>query len=211
MVRRRDLNEKDMNKEVNKEEEEEEKIEVFDKRRIKTPDDVCDEEGEPDLDRTPLFVDRMKDEMEKKDARLREYIAAHKEKMAEIDLLRKRLEADVENRAETRFGDLIKNLFPIIDDFDRAIEHAKKENPDDPMLAGIVMLRDGFFKVLIDAGLEITDFAGKPFDPEKAQAVSTEVVDDEALDDIVIEQLAPGYLFNEKVLRPAIVRVGQKA
>lgn len=200
-----------MKQEVEKEPEEEEKIEVFDKRRIKTPDDVCEEEGEPDLDRTPLFVDKMKEEMEKKDSRLREYIAAHKEKMAEIDILRKKLEADVDNRAAARFGDLLKNLFPVIDDFDRAIEHARNDNPDDPMLTGVVMLRDGLFKVLTDAGLEITDFAGKPFDPEKAQAISTEAVEDEALDNIVIEQLAPGFLYNDKVLRPAMVRVGQKA
>lgn len=186
------------------------RIELVDKRRIKSVDDTCDEPGEPDLARIPFVVDRLKEEKEKSDSLLKEYIAAHKEKMAEIDELRTRLEADVDNRATSRFGEMLKGLLPLIDDFDRAIDHAKKTNPDDPMLAGVTMLREGLFTLLTKEGLEIIDCAGKPFDPELAQAVGTQIVDDDKLDNVVIEQVAPGFSFGGLVLRPAMVRVGQK-
>ena len=191
--------------------EDKNKIEFYDKRRIKSADDTCDDALEADLDRLPTFVEKMKAESEASQRQLKEYITAHKEKMAELDQLRKRLEADVERRALARFGDLIKDLFPSVDDFDRAIEQAAKTNPDDPLLEGVRLMRDGLLKVLAERGLEVINCENEPFDPEVAQAVSVEPVDDEEKDNVVVEQLAPGYRFEGRVLRPALVRVGQKA
>lgn len=187
----------------------EEQPKFVDKRRIKSANDHVDEAGEADLDRAPTYVQQLQRESEENDARLKEYIAAHKAKMGEIDEFRKRLEADAENQAMIKFGEFIKELFPIIDDFDRAIDHAKKVNPDDPLLSGMEMLKSGFMKTLVKNGLEVTDFAGKPFDPELAQAIGVVTVDDESLDNSVVEQVVPGYLFNGRVLRPAMVKVGQ--
>lgn len=191
--------------------EEEKKIVVLDKRRIKSVDDTCDEDGEPDLERTPTYVKQLEDKMEENDSRLKEYIAAHKEKMAEMDKVRKRLEDDSEKRASEKFGKLIAELFPVIDDFDRAIESAKENNADDPLVKGVEMLRGRLFEVLEKQGLEVIDCLDKPFDPEVAQAVSTIPVDDDDKVDIVLEQLAPGYRFGDRVLRPAMVRVGHKS
>jgi len=190
--------------------EEEIKIEFLDKRRIKSADDTCDETGEPDLERTPTYVKQLEDKMEEHDSRLKEYISAHKEKMAEMDKVRKRLEDDSEKRASDKFGELIAEIFPVIDDFDRAIESAKEKSADDPLIKGVEMLRGRLFDVLEKQGLEVIDCMDKPFDPEVATAVAAVPVDDDGKVDMVIDQMAPGYRFGDRVLRPAMVRVGYK-
>ena len=59
-------------------------IEFVDRRRIKSVDDSCDDAAEADLERIPTAFVKLKDEAEQKDERLREYIAAYKEKMEEM-------------------------------------------------------------------------------------------------------------------------------
>lgn len=189
---------------------EEEPVLFHDRRRIKSVDDTVDESGEPNLERAPSYLERLEKEKEENDARLKEYIAAYKTKMADVDEFRKKLEKDVAILSRRAFGDLLTDLFPVIDNVDRAIASLSGEGSDPVALDGVRMLREGLIKALVKAGLEITDFTGKPFDPEMAQAVGTEPVDDEALDNVVTEQLAPGYIHDGRVLRPAMVRVGQK-
>lgn len=187
------------------------KIEVRDKRRIKSADDTCGEAEESDLERMPTYVKQLEKQMEAHDSRLKEYITAHKEKMAEMDKVRQRLEENSEKRASEKFGELVAELFPVIDDFDRAIESAKENKADNPMLKGVEMLRARLFEVLTNNGLEIIDCLNTPFDPEIAQAIAAIPVDDEDKDNMVLDQLAPGYRFGDRVLRPALVRVGHKS
>jgi len=190
--------------------DDEEKVLFVDKRRIKSVDDSCDDAAEADLERLPTYVDQLTQENKEREERLKEYIAAHKEKMAEADQVRKRLEGDVDERANARFGDMLTTMLPVLDDFDRAIAAVGDDKKDDPLLQGVVMLKRRLVDVLAAAGLTVVDTQGKPFDPETAQAVSVERVEDEALDNVVTEQMAPGYAYKGRTLRPAMVRVGQK-
>jgi len=186
-------------------------VEVKDKRRIKSAEDTCEESGEADLERLPSFVEHMNEQMRQNDERLKEYIAAHKQRMAEMDQLRKRLEDEAESKAMTRFGGLVAELLPVLDDFDRAIDHAEKSGADAGIVKGMGLLRTGLLKALTARGLEATNCAGAEFNPEIAQAIAAVPVNDEKMDNVVIEQLSPGYIFGGRVLRPALVRVGKKA
>lgn len=191
-------------------EEEKGKIEFVDKRRIKSADDTCDDAEEADLERLPTFVEQLELEKQAHDERLKEYIAAHKEKMAEMDRVRKRLEEDVERRAAERLGELVTEFFPVMDDFDRALATAAGNSADDPLVKGVEMLRARLFEVLTKHGLEVIDCGGAPFDPEVAQAVAMVPVEEDERDNTVVEQLAPGYRMGGRVLRAALVRVGRK-
>ncbi len=185
------------------------KILFVDKRRIKSVDDEIGDTSDANLDRKPKFVEELENRLEENDDRLKEYIGAHKEKMAEIDKIRVRLENEVGDRANDRFGELIKRLIPVIDDFDRAL--AQGEGADkDPYLAGAKMLKEKLLGELVKEGLEIIDCKGELFDPEKEQALDTVAVDDENDDNRVMEQVALGYKFGDKILKPALVRVGRK-
>jgi molecular chaperone GrpE (heat shock protein) len=59
-------------------------------------------------------------------------------------------------------------------------------------------------------GLSAINCADQPFDPQLAQAVAVSVTQDEASDNLVVEQYAPGYIYEGQVLRHAIVRVARK-
>ncbi|HIE42593.1 MAG TPA: nucleotide exchange factor GrpE, partial [Nitrospinaceae bacterium] len=73
-------------------------------------------------DRLPTYVERLKQEAEEKDKRLREYIAAYKVKSGEDDEFRDRLEKDNEIRLDQFKANLFSRLIPILDNLTRAIQ-----------------------------------------------------------------------------------------
>jgi len=192
-----------------KEKEKEPEIEFVDRRRIKSADDTCDDAPEADLERVPTAMDKMRDELAQADLRLKDYISAYKDRVAELDRTRKRLEDESAARAEAKFADLAGELFPVMDDLDRATDAARGQGSEG-LLAGLEMVRNRFFGALSRHGMEMIDCLNKPFDPELAQAVAVEAVEDEALDNMVVEQLAPGYRLGSRVLRQALVKVGHR-
>ncbi|MBI4827274.1 MAG: nucleotide exchange factor GrpE [Nitrospinae bacterium] len=189
--------------------EEKTEITFTDKRRIKSADDTCGDAAAPDLERTPTFVEKLQSQVAENDQRLREYIAAHKERVAEMDRVRRRLEDEAGARAEGKFAGLVAELLPALDGLDRALEAAA--GTSGPLVEGVRLVRGSLFEAMRKRGLETVDCVGKPFDPEVAQAVGAAPVDDEARDNIVLEQLAPGYRLGGRALRHALVRVGRKA
>ena len=191
-------------------EEKDEKVEFVDRRRIKSAEDTWDDAEEADLERLPKAIDQMKDEMRHSDEKLKEYIAAYKERVAELDKTRKRLEDESTSRAEAKFADVVSELFPAMDDLDRAMDSARNFSRDDPFFKGVEMVRDRLFSVLSKHGMEMIDCKGDEFDPNLAQAVAVEMVEEDELDNKVVEQLSPGYKMGGRVLRHAMVKVGQK-
>jgi molecular chaperone GrpE len=185
------------------------KVEVVDKRRIKSADDTYDES----LDAAPTAsgtAGKQQVASDPNEAKFREFMAVYAEKMAEMDRVRKRLEAEAEDRAIRMFGALVAELLPILDDMDRAITHAAGVAADVSFVTGLRKLREGFFATLSARGLSVIDCADQPFDPQLAQAVAVTATDDEACDNLVVEQYAPGYAYEGQVLRHAIVRVARK-
>ena len=73
-------------------------------------------------ERLPSYVEKLKKEAEEKDKKLKEYIAAYKEKTAEDDEFRKRLEKDNDVRLDQFKANLFSRLVPILDNLNRAIE-----------------------------------------------------------------------------------------
>lgn len=146
-----------------------------------------------------------------------------KEKAAKADeyfdkLLR--LQADFENfkkRQDRERADFIKyanenlivGLLNILDDFERAVDSAKNSNDSKTLLQGVDMIRQHFQEALEERGLVRIDPQGEPFDPERHEAVM-HVETDEYPENTVIEVLRKGYGLNDKILRPAVVKVAKK-
>jgi molecular chaperone GrpE len=185
------------------------KVEVVDKRRIKSADDTYDEALDAVVPANGT-AGRPSGYSDPNEAKLKGFMAAYAEKMAEMDRVRKRLETEAEDRAKRKFGALVADLLPILDDMERAITHAVGVGADDSFVTGLHKLRDGFFATLSARGLSVINCADQPFDPQLAQAVAVTATDDEASDNLVVEQYAPGYAYEGQVLRHAIVRVARK-
>lgn len=128
-----------------------------------------------------------------------------------------RLTADFENfkkRTETERGrlvsvaqtDLILELLPVIDNFDRAFKDVPKEIASTDWYQGIAAIKKQFENILEQLGVSRIAAVGEPFDPEHHEAVSHEP-SDEHDKDIVAEEFEAGYQLGETVIRPAKVKV----
>ena len=128
---------------------------------------------------------------------------------AEFDNFRKRMGRDKEEFIKYANADIISDLLGVVDDLERAVETASQEQ-DFPVLSkGVEMTLNRMRKVLEDRGVEEIECVGKPFDPTEHEAVMS-VNDDEAPEDIVVEELQKGYRYHDRVIRPAKVKLSKK-
>ncbi len=172
--------------------------------------------GEPreapaDEPRRPSIVDEYRARAEQAEAKLQEYIEAYKGFRAEQDQVRARLERDVDRRVERKFADLVEQLLASIDHLDLALDHARDVPEAQPLADGVRLARDGFLQALLSQGVERVDPLGAEFDPNEAEAVRMDPVDDPARSNTVTEVLRPGFRLGGAVIRPARVAVGRAA
>lgn len=127
---------------------------------------------------------------------------------AEFDNYRRRTDRERLETGAHAQGLLAERLLPVLDDFDRAL--ASQKGNESPEVQGFALIREKFYRALVDAGLERIDSEGIPFDPDIHEALMTQEVEPE-LDGVVICELAPGYRFRGRMVRPARVQVGKAA
>lgn len=132
--------------------------------------------------------------------------------MSKADFInyRKRLEEESNRRFKFCNEDLIKEILPILDNFERAIQMDDDDLTDEvsKFLAGFKMIYCNFVNILNKFEVVEIDGFNKPFDPTYHQAVLTEKRDDME-PGMVIEVLQKGYILKGKVIRPAMVRVSE--
>lgn len=131
---------------------------------------------------------------------------------AKADLInyRKRKDDEVSRMLKYANEDLAKEILPIIDNFERAI-NMDDDNLEDEVskfLAGFKMIYCGLVGTMEKYGVKAIDGSNKPFDPTYHQAVMTEHRDG-VEPGMVLDVLQKGYLLKDKVIRPAMVRVSE--
>jgi molecular chaperone GrpE len=145
------------------------------------------------------------------------------EKGKEIDELKQKLlyqQADFENfkklkarekQEVLRFGNetLIKELLPVIDNLERAIEHAGKTDEAKAIAEGVALTLNGFLKVLEKFNVSRVDAAGKKFDPNLHEAVYQEETE-KVEPGTVIGEFQKGYVMDGRLLRPSMVSVAKR-
>jgi molecular chaperone GrpE len=122
---------------------------------------------------------------------------------AEFDNARRRAERDRSDFLQFATADLVRNLLPVVDDFERAL---KTETADKDYAKGVEMIYTRLFETLKRLGLEPIETEGKKFDPNQHEAVQREHTED-ADDQAILGELQRGYNFKGKLLRPAWVKV----
>ena len=144
--------------------------------------------------------------------------AARAEAEAYLDDLR-RLQADFDNyrkrtlreqtaRAAAASQALVARLLPVLDNFELAVSHAEQSRDFDRMLKGVEMVFGELREVLQGEGLVKIEAEGKPFDPERHEAVVA-VEQEGAEPGTVVDVVRTGYELRGKVLRPAMVKVAK--
>jgi molecular chaperone GrpE len=155
----------------------------------------------------PTFVEDLKARLEEKDRLLQEYIQAHKSSVSDMDEARVRLEKDLQRRLDIEnaresepFLEVQDNLQRLLDSCNSGVAHAD-------LGKGIELTIRHLGDLLAKLGLEPVPTRGAQFDPRTMEALITTEVDEDQ-DGLVLEEVRPGYLLKEHVVRPAGVRVG---
>jgi molecular chaperone GrpE len=120
----------------------------------------------------------------------------------------KRTQREQERWREMNLQDLVLHLLPVIDDFERALEHARDGNDVDSLTHGFELIKAKLMKALEDHDVVPYDTLGQRFDPAYDEAVAY-VEKPEASDQEVIEVLRVGYMMGNRVIRAAQVVVAK--
>lgn len=197
----------DTTKSRNRNDEESPEIRVEDRRHWMRDD--TDDEDSPPASTTPTIIDEYRERAEAAEARLQEYIAAFKQAESEQDAFRERLQRDVDRKVRLQFAGLVEELLSFVDDLDLALGHAPDEPATASLAQGVGMARDRLLGSLQQRGVERLTHDGETFDPNVAEAVQLDAVDDPERDGTVTATLRPGYRLGDHVVRPARVAVGK--
>lgn len=154
-------------------------------------------EPEPEIDtRSPLLEEALKEKDRLYDQLLR--------KQAEFDNYRKRMERERDETGGAAARDVLKRLLPVLDNMERALKTGEASH--DPLRKGIELVHQQFLDLLRKEGVQPIDALGAAFDPRLHEAV--EVLDAAGFEpDMVLEEMQRGYTHNDRLLRPALVKV----
>jgi molecular chaperone GrpE len=125
-------------------------------------------------------------------------------KLAEFDNFRKRVDREREDYRQAGVEDMVGDLLPILDNFDRALQHA--EDDSGALLQGVEMISRQLWDVLERRGVEEINPVGEEFNPELHEAVQR-VEDDKLQPGTVAWVMLKGYAMGDRLIRPAMVGV----
>jgi len=128
---------------------------------------------------------------------------------AEIDNLKKRYQKEQQGLVKFANESLVKQLLPVADNLEKAIDHSQNETSVDALREGVELTLKALMDVLQKAGAETIEAVGEVFDPNFHEAVS-EVADDRVAAGTVLKDLQKGYTLNQRLLRPSMVIVSRK-
>jgi molecular chaperone GrpE len=136
---------------------------------------------------------------------LAELTSALQRERADAENLRRRHEEQITGLRTSVKTAVVKDLLPIIDNFERALKHVPAELEANDYVKGVQGVVAQFEKTLTDMGVERIKTVGEPFDPHLHDAVSVEEGD--GGQETVSEELQAGYKLGDDVIRHAMVRV----
>jgi molecular chaperone GrpE len=126
---------------------------------------------------------------------------------AEFDNYRKRMDRERRDLAEHTAGEVIKELLPIIDNLERALQASAQ---DDPLRKGVELTHRQMLELLRRRGVVPIEALGADFDPNVHEAVTHEE-SAQHREGEVMEELQRGYKVGDRLLRPAMVKVAKSA
>lgn len=144
-------------------------------------------------------VSLLKNELEAKDNQL-------KRMAADFDNFRRRQSIEREELLKNGGKDLIIDLLPVLDNFERAMTSSKDAKDVANVISGVEMIQKQLLESIRKNGVDIINSMDSIFDPNYHEAVQ-QLVDDSKPDQTVINELQKGYTLNGKVIRPATVVV----
>lgn len=165
-----------------------------DKESEETSDDKSDKKG---------FFKKKKD---KKDEIIEELTDKNKRMLAEFENFRNRSEKEKSAMFEVGAKTVIEKILPVIDNFERGLTQKPEGSEAEGFVTGMDMVYKQLLTSLDELGVKPIEAVGKEFDPELHNAVM-HVEDEEAGENIVVEEFQKGYMYKDTVVRHSMVKV----
>ena len=168
-----------------------------------TPDGVELEVETPEAE-----IDRLRGELTQALTDIKTHQEQYLRTLADMENLRKRTQRDKEELAKFANENILREILPVIDNLERAVEHAEQTESNDGLFEGVQMTLTQFSQLLSKFGVEPVDAVGQLFDPAYHQAMG-QLESDEHPVNTVIQQMQKGYQLNDRLLRPAFVMLAK--
>ena len=124
---------------------------------------------------------------------------------ADATNIRRRHDEQIAGLRNVVKANVVRDLLPVIDNFERALKHVPKELEHNDYIKGVQGVVKQFEKTLADVGVERIKTVGEVFDPTYHEAVAMEEGDGPT--EVVSEELQAGYTIGDEVIRHAMVKV----
>lgn len=128
---------------------------------------------------------------------------------SEFENFRRRTSKEKIELIQTAGADLIKELLPVLDDMERAMESNAKSEDIEAIKEGFQLVHNKFNKILVSKGLQVKEDKGEVFDADVHEAIAKIPAPEENLKGKVVDVVEKGYALNDKVLRYSKVVVGE--
>ena len=165
--------------------------------------DTSSEESQKEPEKKGFFGKKKKD---KKDEKIEELTDMVKRQMAEFDNYRKRTEKEKSSMYEIGAREVIEKILPIVDNFERGLAAVPEEEKETPFVDGMNKIYRQLLSVFEGMGVKTIESVGQEFNPDYHNAVM-HVEDEEAVENIVLEEFQKGYTYKDTVIRHSMVKV----
>lgn len=128
---------------------------------------------------------------------------------SEFDNYRKRTSKERLELFKTAGQDILTDLLPVLDDFERAIQNMESSDDAEAIQTGINLIYNKFKNILENKGLKHFKSIENDFDPEVHEAITKIPAPSKKLKGKVVDEIEKGYMLNDKVIRFAKVVVGE--
>ena len=153
-----------------------------------------------DLDK---YIEKLNHDLEEQKKKADEYVDSLKRNMAEFDNYKKRINKEKESLYSVILSDIVSNLLPVIDNFEKAKD---AECTDETYKTGVSMIYNQLIELLQKQGIEKIPDLGESFDPEYHEAVMS-IQDESKGEKEIVEVFRTGYKLKDKVVRHSLVKV----
>lgn len=128
---------------------------------------------------------------------------------ADLENFRKRQRRELDDARFEAKSKVLKEMLPVVDNLERALEHAAQQAGSSPILEGVQLVLRQFMSAFERLDVTAIEAAGQPFDPNLHEAISQAESDQPP--GTVVQVLQRGYRSSERLLRPALVVVAKAA
>ena len=177
--------------------------------KITENEEILDESVKENEDEDEKVVDKSEEKIAELEAQVKEWHDKFLRKAAEFENYKRRTENDQFNLINYAAESFIIKLLPVVDDFERTLQHIDDDNNIDAVKEGIKLVYEKLLKVLDEQGVKKMKVKGEPFNVDYHDALMQRK-DDSVPPHTVLEEIEKGYIYRDKVIRHAKVIVSEE-